>query len=38
MTEWNKLPQGLREEKSVSIFKRRVRRLVTDERDWDPGD
>ena len=35
--EWNSLDTETRHDKSLSRFKRRIRRLVLDERDWDPG-
>ena len=36
--EWNQLDAELRKDKSINCFKRRLKRQILDERDWDPGD
>ena len=36
--EWNALPQDMRQELSIASFKKRLKLLVTQDRNWDPGD
>ena len=36
--QWNELPPSLRDDDSISRFKRRLRRHILDGRDRDPGD
>ena len=35
--EWNLLPQDMRQEQSLGCFKRKLKKLVLQDRNWDPG-
>ena len=37
-SQWNDLPQDLRELPTIAAFKRQVKRQILSERTWDPGD